>query len=163
MRTRLFYTHFHQDLSLLNCIGLFILYLYYVTGWPILYLYHYLCDRVAKQKVIQAELEEKLAESEGNLAAARTKSNVSISPQINPKKFAQHGFFGQRHCEKSISLIRKIHLSTIYGFQKSIFFTTMAFQKSSTFTPNCLPLAKVESVPVPGPAVQKQEGHGSVE
>jgi len=41
------------------------------------------CDRlhlesekmVAKQKVIQGELEEKLAESEGNLAAARTKSN----------------------------------------------------------------------------------------
>merc|ERR1719291_927442 len=30
---------------------------------------------VAKQKVIQAELEEKLAESEGNLTAARTKSN----------------------------------------------------------------------------------------
>merc|ERR1719507_2650393 len=41
------------------------------------------CDRihlesekmVAKQKVIQAELEEKLVESEGNLTAARTKSN----------------------------------------------------------------------------------------
>merc|ERR1719427_344226 len=41
------------------------------------------CDRihlesekmVAKQKVIRAELEEKLAESEGNLTAARTKSN----------------------------------------------------------------------------------------
>merc|ERR1712130_293847 len=41
------------------------------------------CDRihlesekmVAKQKLVQAELEEKLAESEGNLDAARTKSN----------------------------------------------------------------------------------------
>jgi len=41
------------------------------------------CDRIhlesekmaAKQKLIQAELEEKLSESEGNLTAARTKSN----------------------------------------------------------------------------------------
>merc|ERR1711971_191441 len=44
------------------------------------------CDRihlesekmVAKQKVIQAELEEKLVESEGNLEAARTKSNELV-------------------------------------------------------------------------------------
>ena len=74
---------------------------------------------MAKQKVIQAELEEKLVQSEGNLEAARTKSNVSISPQINLKKFAQHGF-GQ--CEKSISLVRKIHSSTVYGFQKVTFY-----------------------------------------
>jgi len=45
------------------------------------------CDRihlesekmVAKQKLIQAELEEKLAESEGNLSAARTKSNELVT------------------------------------------------------------------------------------
>ena len=43
---------------------------------------------MAKQKVIQAELEEKLVETEGNLTAARTKSNVSISPS-------------QQKCQKS--------------------------------------------------------------
>ena len=35
--------------------------------------------RLAKQKVVQAELEEKLSKSEENLTVAQTKSNVSRS------------------------------------------------------------------------------------
>ena len=35
--------------------------------------------RLAKQKVVQAELEEKLSKSEENLTIAQTKSNVSRS------------------------------------------------------------------------------------
>ena len=40
--------------------------------------------RLAKQKVVQAELEEKLSKSEENLNIAQTKSNVSRSFSTSP-------------------------------------------------------------------------------
>ena len=41
--------------------------------------------RLAKQKVVQAELEEKLSKSEENLDIAQTKSNVSRSFSTSPR------------------------------------------------------------------------------
>ena len=41
--------------------------------------------RLAKQKVVQAELEEKLSKSEESLTVAQTKSNVSRSFSTSPR------------------------------------------------------------------------------
>ena len=120
---------------------------------------------MAKQKVIQAELEEKLVETEGNLTAARAKSNVSISP-FQPKKWQKSEEInwawlwpkgeGEVWSEKALEYCYMVS-KKVSTFQQG------RFQKSPLSHQTVCRLAKVESVPVPGPAVQKQEGHGSVE
>jgi len=80
------------------------------------------CDRihlesekmVAKQKLIQAELEEKLAESEGNLNAARTKSNELLTKlEASPSQLFARLFPDIQDCTEEKAVL---HIS---GLQSS--------------------------------------------
>ena len=66
---------------------------------------------VAEQKVIQAELEEKLAESEGNLTAAHTKSNeVEAKLGAAPSELFARLFSDIQGCTEEKAAL---HISTL--------------------------------------------------
>ena len=126
--------------------------------------------RLAKQKVVQAELEEKLSKSEENLNIAQTKSNVSRSfhrkrSQVESIGVKHHNLVKHEPCldikAKPLPFVRNL-----LGVQKvsiKVIQLTFEKEKSSTPTSHSPIVANVEPTPVPGPAVQKQKGHGSVE